>query len=90
VEEGLFSKASTTDQIAFLAVYIPIIRLNVASYVQTWNMHRIRKQKRRPYVVCGKPFMNYFHPAPGVEKHGIPVGDESLDALWNDVKDWGE
>ena len=78
------------DQISFLAVYMPILRLNVASYVRTWNMHRIRKQRKRPHVVCGKPYMNYNHPAPGVEKHGIAVRDESLDALWDDVKDWGK
>jgi hypothetical protein len=34
--------------------------------------------------------MNYNHPAAGVEKHGIAVRDESLDALWDDVKDWGK
>ena len=78
------------DQIAFLAVYIPIIRLHVASYVRTWNMHRIRKQKRRPYVVHGKPTVNYNHPTVGVQKYGIAVGDGSFDALWDDVKDWGK
>ena len=70
LQGGLFSKASTVDQMALLAVYIPILRLHVASYVRTWNMRRIRKQKRRPYVV---PFVNYSHPTVVVQKSGIAV-----------------
>jgi hypothetical protein len=87
---GLFSKASTRDQIALLAIYMPILRSHVTSYIRTWNIHRIRKQKNRPYVTHGKPYMNYNHPTAGVQKYGFAVGNESLDSLWNDVKDWGK
>jgi hypothetical protein len=66
-----------------------IIRAEVASFVRTWNVHYIRKQKNRPHVVHGKPYMNYHLPSNGVRNFGLPVDQELLKTLQNDVKDWG-
>ncbi|GAA93201.1 hypothetical protein AKAW_11313 [Aspergillus luchuensis IFO 4308] len=51
IEVGDFSKDVIPDQIALYAVYMPILRTQVSSYVHTWNQHSIRKQRERPHVV---------------------------------------
>lgn len=38
---------------------MPIIRSCVNAYVRTWNRHKIRKQKERPWVVDGIPIYLY-------------------------------
>ena len=89
-DDGLFSKSSIPDQIALLAVYLPVIRFHIASFVRTWNIHNIRKQANRPHVVHGKPFMNYFYPGEEVRNHGQDADQAALQAMWEDVKDWGK
>jgi hypothetical protein len=86
----MFSKDSVPDQIALLAVYMPILRFHIPSFVRTWNVHGIRKQNNRPYVVHGKPFMNYNYPKQGIRNHGRDASQETLQTLWDDVKDWGK
>lgn len=88
-DEGSFSQGSLTDQIALYAIYMPILRAEIKSFVQTWNVHYIRKQSRRPTVVHGKPYMNYYHPADGVQNQGIPVNQEVFEGLQSAVQDWG-
>lgn len=88
-EEGTFSQHSLADQIALYAVYMPTLRAEVQSFVHTWNVHHIRRQPRRPTVVHGKPYMNYFHPPNGVQDQGISVDLEQLSALQSNVQDWG-
>lgn len=85
----MFRSNSLADQIALLAIYMPIIRAEVASFIRTWNVHYIRKQKNRPHVVHGKPYMNYHLPSDGVRNLGLPVDQELLKTLQNEVKDWG-
>lgn len=75
------------DQIALYAVYMPILRTQVSSYVRTWNQHIIRKQPERPYVISGRPYMNYFHPEHTVN-HGLLVHEETLQQLRDSVQGW--
>ncbi|KAE8383936.1 hypothetical protein BDV23DRAFT_177436 [Aspergillus alliaceus] len=59
---GAYSKDSLADQVTLYAIYIPILRLEIISFVRTWNNHPIHVQKNRPYLVSGKSFMNYNYP----------------------------
>ena len=88
-EEGNFSQALLSDQIALYAVYMPTLRVEIKSFVHTWNIHRIRKQAHRPTVIHGKPYMNYYHPAQGVQNRGICPDSEALETLQSTVQDWG-
>jgi hypothetical protein len=87
-EEGLFNSC-LHDQIALFAIFIPILRAEIFSFVRTWNSHYIRKQKNRSHVVHGKPYMNYHHPPEGVYDHGIPVDSHLREELQKDVKEFG-
>ncbi|KAF2858021.1 hypothetical protein K470DRAFT_290180 [Piedraia hortae CBS 480.64] len=42
-----YSNNPYVDMIAFLAIYVPIMRVMLANFVFQWNNHRIRKQKKR-------------------------------------------
>lgn len=77
------------DQIALYAMYMPILRKEIQSFVRTWNLHYIRKQPHRPTVVHGKPFMNYYYPADGVRDLGIPIDTDTCENLQSIVQDWG-
>ncbi|KAL4872283.1 hypothetical protein BDV12DRAFT_183231 [Aspergillus spectabilis] len=52
LEEGIFSSYTLSDQVALYAIYMPLLRNQIYSFVRTWNCHRIRKQKNRPHLVC--------------------------------------
>lgn len=78
------------DRIALYAIYMPLIRTQITSFVRTWNQHRIRKQSNRPYSVPGKPWMNYHFPPTGVENEGIQFNLDLFKQLQQDVKDWGK
>ncbi|OJJ07711.1 hypothetical protein ASPVEDRAFT_142050, partial [Aspergillus versicolor CBS 583.65] len=52
--------------ITLYTIYMPILRIQIISFIQTWNNHKIQKQPNRPYLVPGKPFMNYNFPPTGV------------------------
>ncbi|RAL05267.1 uncharacterized protein BO80DRAFT_451642 [Aspergillus ibericus CBS 121593] len=54
LEKGDFSKDLIPDQIALYAVYMPILRSQIPSYVQSWNHHNIRKQPERPYIISAE------------------------------------
>ncbi|KAJ5652979.1 hypothetical protein N7507_010405, partial [Penicillium longicatenatum] len=84
-DEGLFSITSIPDQIALLAIYMPILRSNIDSYVRTWNRHRIRKQPKRPWVVAGKPIVLYNN----ARQHIKQLADPTLfETLRQDVANW--
>ena len=68
---------------------MPVLCSEIQSFVQTWNIHHIRKQPHRPTVVHGKPFMNYYHPADGVQDLGIPVNQEAWENMQSTLQDWG-
>lgn len=58
------------------------------SFVRTWNIHRIRKQPKRPNVVAGKPVVLYHYPPKEVSNYGLSVPKERLELLKNDVREW--
>lgn len=53
---------SEKDLIAVAFIYLPIIRKQIYHFVHLWNIHKIRKQRNRPYLVHGKPVLNYYYP----------------------------
>ena len=60
--KGHFDRSNKADSIAFLSLYMPIIRAEVGDFVELWNMHVIRKQPNRPQAVADRPEINYFYP----------------------------
>lgn len=60
--EGYFIADRKADRIAFLAIYVPIIRHALSEFVHVWNNHKIRKQPKRPYLVSGIPYLLYNYP----------------------------
>lgn len=88
--EGLFNSNVLADQIALLAIYIPLLRTEMQSFVRTWNAHRIRKQPNRPNAVAGKPYVLYHHSPEDIKNYGIRVHTQTLGRLQHDVKDWGK
>jgi len=65
-----------------LAIYMPIIRYAVVSYIDVWNHHRIRKELKRKYYVVGIPAFLYEYAA--IERYGIPVDEGLLAELEQD------
>ncbi|KAL4956709.1 hypothetical protein BDW69DRAFT_70105, partial [Aspergillus filifer] len=88
VEDGHFFKDSLADQIALYAIYMPIISIQITSFVRTWNNHSIRRQRNRPHLVTGKPFINYYCPEASVRDQGIEFNPELFKSLQDDVQDW--
>jgi hypothetical protein len=74
-----------------LAVYLPIIRDEVASYVDIWNNHSIRAQKERPHMISGKPKVNYFlSMMKKIPNCGRPIDPELVEKLRTDTMEWGK
>jgi hypothetical protein len=96
MKEGLFlSKTCIPDQVALLALYMPIVRERVEAWTKdVWNMHYIRKQKKRPHMVPGKPIVNYFDSdtalKPPVEDRKCLLNPKSelIQRLQRDVEEW--
>ena len=78
-----------SDRIAFLAVYMPIIRQATSAYAQLWNSHKIRAQKDRPSAVVGKPMVLYNW-KDDVERYGEQPSQEIVDGLTADFASWGK
>lgn len=93
MEEGLFMPDCVPEQVALLALYMPIIRQRVQSWTDIWNIHPIRKQKNRPNLVTGKPIINYFDSDicdPPVEDRKCPFDPESeaVQTLQRGIQEW--
>lgn len=89
-EANQYSKARTEDRIAFLAIYIPILRAEILGYTKLWNIHKIRTQrKKRPNAVSGQPMMLYNFPESGITDYGISPDVETLEELRNEVQAFG-
>ncbi|KAJ6168622.1 hypothetical protein N7497_001465 [Penicillium chrysogenum] len=86
--QGLFSSTVIPEQVALLAIYMPTLRSHIKSYVQTWNMHNIRKQADHPERAPGKPYMNYHHPPKGVENFGLPADVPMLQSMQQNHADY--
>jgi hypothetical protein len=87
-EQGLFDRSSLSDQIAVLALYLPIIRQDLFDFVRLWNAHSIRAQRKRPGVVSGKPYLLYHHPSEGVQDYGLAFNEEKYREIREVVEDW--
>jgi len=52
---GLFEQQTLADKVVLLFVFMPIIRLELQTFVDTYNAHPIRTQRNRAYHVAGVP-----------------------------------
>jgi hypothetical protein len=86
----MYEQDLLSDVIALYALYLPVIRYQVQSFVQTWNMHRIRKQKNRPGLPYGQPNVLYHHPAEGTCRQGYTPNLDAVDELRNELGEWGK
>jgi hypothetical protein len=71
-----------------LAIYMPIIRFAVASYVEVWNCHWIRRDRKRKNHVAGNPKFLYQHLE--IDRYGQPVDVNLIAELDDDFTDWGK
>ena len=67
---------------------MPSLRKLFGGFVQTWNVHKIRKQKSCPNLVPGKPFVNYHNPSPGVDDWKVPLDTQVHSSLMSQVEAW--
>ena len=72
--QNLWTHDSIIDRVALLAVFMPILQDELKEFVDTWNFHKIRKQKNRPWVIHGKPWMNYYYPQQTEHATGLDYG----------------
>jgi hypothetical protein len=69
---------------------MPILREEVPAFARLWNVHKIRRQPKRPNCVVGQPLVLYHWPKDGVENHGLAPDTELLRELQRDVSNWGK
>ncbi|KAI2625547.1 hypothetical protein GGS21DRAFT_493591 [Xylaria nigripes] len=75
-------------EIAFLSVYMPVIRQEITFFIRRWNSHKIRAQPNRANCVKGRPFENYFTPDPAfASQWGLPVDVKALSEIENLLED---
>jgi len=61
---------------------MPRVRHDFAEFVRLWNSHSIRKQRNRPHVVPGKPYVLYHQPCPDTATDcRLELGQERLQQL---------
>ncbi|KAL8797907.1 MAG: hypothetical protein Q9182_007132 [Xanthomendoza sp. 2 TL-2023] len=84
---NLYRNDVKEDCITLYAIYLPIIRQQILDFVTNWNNHTIRKQKNRPNVQAGKPYMLFMHPNNHTQNYGTPVPREKLAELRRDVQE---
>jgi len=68
-----------------LAIYIPIIRFTVASYIKVWNCHWIKRDSKRKNHVTGNPKFLYKHIE--IERYGQSVDADLIEELDDDFID---
>lgn len=69
---------------------MPVIRRQIRHFVDIWNVHRIRKQKNRPSVVHGQPWVNYNYPKEPAIQQGKKPDPELVRRLKEDISSWGK
>ena len=78
------------DKIALLFIYFPLIRNEIYNFVNLWNNHRIRSQKKqRPNLPTGKPSVLYYTPPDGTSNYGVTPDHNTLNMLMAEVAAWG-
>lgn len=78
----MWDKNDLADRVALLYIYMPRVRFEFAEFVRVWNAHYIRKQKSRPHVVPGKPWVLYHLPnSETVKDYQVKVPHEALKEL---------
>lgn len=61
---------------------MPIIRYEFTEFVRLWNSHHIRKQRNRPHVLSGKPWILYHMYDPNeATDYRIPLNRDKWDKL---------
>ena len=75
--KGIFT-GTELEVLAIQALFMPLIREEIFNFVDSWNNHKIRKQRNRMNHPTGRPFMLYFHPPDGVENFGYTVARPHL------------
>ena len=65
---------------------MPILRHELASFVSTWNAHRIRAQPNRLHHVPGVPDELYRTG----QQHGFTLNDEVLSAIESTLPKYGK
>ncbi|KAJ3454452.1 hypothetical protein MRS44_018346 [Fusarium solani] len=79
IDSGLFQPDRLAHQIAVYALYGPMIRQEVADFMEMWNGHRIRPQKNREHLVAGIPMDLYK--TSEVENWAVHLGPAARDGL---------
>jgi hypothetical protein len=85
---GFFASGQIADITVLLFVFMPILRQEINSFVQTWNDHRIRKQGKLANHVPGVPNQLYeLRPNSG-ERLGFRPNRDVLDDLLHHTTDF--
>jgi hypothetical protein len=80
--DEIYNSDRIEDRIAMRAIYIPLIRAELALYGQNWNAHRIRKQAERIHSIKGIPRILYQCPEQtGAVNEAISVNPEYVQSL---------
>jgi len=91
VDNRQYEPSRADHRIAFLAVYIPIIRLELEEFTHWWNNHSIRSQRDRPHVISGIPYLLYNYPQEsGAVDCGVPIDRELLRPILDILEDVGK
>jgi hypothetical protein len=82
---GLYESDALEDRVVFLFIFIPILRSEISTYVETWNAHQIRPQKARPNHIAGVP--NDLYTDRSLPRYGWTPDVDLLAQLTEAVKD---
>jgi hypothetical protein len=86
--DGYFDNASESNLITTAVIYLAVILEQIEHFAHLWNIHSIRKQRNWPYLIAGKPVLNYFHAQhwnPDMKYHGQPCDPVVLQWLQDAV-----
>ena len=84
---GLYESDVLEDRVVFLFVFVPILRSEISTYVETWNEHKIRPQKQRANHAAGIP--NELYTDGSIPRYGWVPDVEFLSQLSEAVRDVG-
>lgn len=85
---GFYESDVLEDRVVFLFVFVPILRREINTYVETWNEHRIRPQLERPNHISGRP--NELYLDSSTPRYGWRPDPELLARLKEAVNDFGK